>query len=87
MCNAWTLPQERYNAEWIRNHGYGVMLRSFDEINRAVTEMLEPGSMFRHNVAQYFNCAVFEVVDILRQLVDEPHLPASGTSDATPSSP
>ncbi|MBZ5627514.1 MAG: galactosyldiacylglycerol synthase [Acidobacteriia bacterium] len=87
VCNAWTLPQERYNAEWIRNHGYGVMLRSFDEINRAVTEMLEPGSMFRHNVAQYFNCAVFEVVDILRQLVDEPHLPASGTSDATPSSP
>ena len=87
VCNAWTLPQERYNAEWIRNHGYGVMLRSFDEINRAVTERLEPGSMCRHNVAQYFNCAVFEVVDILRQLVDEPHLPASGTSDATPSSP
>ena len=22
-CNAWTLPQERYNAEWIREHGRG----------------------------------------------------------------
>ncbi|MBZ5568420.1 MAG: galactosyldiacylglycerol synthase [Acidobacteriia bacterium] len=82
-CNAWTLPQERYNAEWIQNNGYGIMLRSFDDINRAVTEMLEPGAMYPGNVAQYFNCAVFEVIDILQQIIDEPHLPASGTSDAT----
>ncbi len=83
VCNAWTLPQERYNAEWIRSNRFGIVLRSFDDINRALAEMLGPGAMFRPNVAQYFNCAVFEVVDILQQIMDEPHLPVSGASDAT----
>ncbi|MBZ5510951.1 MAG: hypothetical protein LAN70_07245 [Acidobacteriia bacterium] len=83
VCNAWTLPQERYNAEWIRSNRFGIVLRSFDDINRALAEMLGPGAMFRPNVAQYFNCAVFEVVDILQQIVDESHLPASGASDGT----
>ena len=83
VCNAWTLPQERYNAEWIRNNRYGIVLRSFGDINRAVAEMLTPGALYRRNVAQYFNCAVFEVVDILQQIIDEPHLPASEVSDAT----
>jgi UDP-N-acetylglucosamine:LPS N-acetylglucosamine transferase len=84
VCNAWTLPQERYNAEWIRSNRFGIVLRSFDDINRAVAEMLDPGATFRPNVAQYFNCAVFEVVDILQQIMDESHLPASGASDANP---
>jgi hypothetical protein len=39
--------------------------------------------MDRRNVAQYFSCAVFEVVGILQQIVDEPHLPALGVGDAT----
>ena len=84
-CNAWTLPQERYNAEWVQNNGYGIMLRSFRDIDRAVVELLGPGAKVRHNVAQYFNCAVFEVVDILQNIMNEPHLPASGKSDATAS--
>jgi 1,2-diacylglycerol 3-beta-galactosyltransferase len=85
VCNAWTLPQERYNAEWIRSNRFGIVLRSFGGINRALAEMLGPGAMFRPNVAQYFNCAVFEVVDILQQIMDEPHLPASGASGGSPS--
>jgi glycosyl transferase family 28 len=83
VCNAWTLPQERYNADWIRSNRYGIVLRSFDDINRALAAMLEPGAVFRSNVAQYFNCAVFEVVDILQQIMDEPQLPVSGARNAT----
>ncbi|MBZ5631281.1 MAG: galactosyldiacylglycerol synthase [Acidobacteriia bacterium] len=86
VCNAWTLPQERYNADWIRSNRYGIVLRSFADINRAATELLDPVAMYRRNVAQYFNCAVFEVVDILQQIIDQPRLPASGVSDATVSS-
>jgi 1,2-diacylglycerol 3-beta-galactosyltransferase len=76
VCNAWTLPQERYNADWIGSNRFGIVLRSFADINRALAEMLDPGAMFRHNVAQYFNCAVFEVVDILQQIMDEARLPS-----------
>lgn len=59
------------------------MLRSFADINQAVAEMLEPGAIFRRNVAQYLNCAVFEVVDILQQIMDESRLPTSGARGAS----
>ena len=28
-CNAWTLPQERYNAEWVTEKRVGIVLKSF----------------------------------------------------------
>src|SRR5919108_460054 len=28
-CNAWTLPQERYNAEWVKEKNVGIVLKSF----------------------------------------------------------
>ena len=40
--NAWTLPQERYNAEWVREHGAGIVLPNFRGIARAVEELLIP---------------------------------------------
>jgi 1,2-diacylglycerol 3-beta-galactosyltransferase len=70
-CNAWTLPQERYNAEWIRERGVGVALRSFREIGPAVEQMLAPGVLDRHRerVAKIENRAVFEIAEILARLV------------------
>lgn len=66
-CNSWTLPQERYNAEWIREHGVGVALRSFRQIGPAVEAMLAPGAMenYRAHVRKMDNRAVFEIVEIL----------------------
>src|SRR5579864_3885735 len=40
-CNAWTLPQERYNAQWIRERDVGVVLKSFRDIDSGVRELLE----------------------------------------------
>jgi len=31
-CNAWTLPQERYNTEWVREKRVGIVLRNFRQI-------------------------------------------------------
>ena len=42
--NAWTLPQERYNAEWVREMGVGIVLPNFRGIARAVEELLEPAA-------------------------------------------
>ena len=33
-CNAWTLPQERYNTEWVVEKEVGVVLRNFTKIKR-----------------------------------------------------
>ncbi len=71
-CNAWTLPQERYNAEWIHRNHYGVVMRSFREMDHAVADILHPDSTYRYNVTHYWNSAVFEVVEVLQQIMNDP---------------
>jgi 1,2-diacylglycerol 3-beta-galactosyltransferase len=69
--NAWTLPQERYNTEWIRQMQVGVVLKSFREINAGLGELLDPAKFarFRSNAAEIKNRAVFEIPDILERLL------------------
>ena len=43
--NAWTLPQERYNTEWIREKQVGVVLPSFRAIDAGLRELLEPSQL------------------------------------------
>ena len=68
--NAWTLPQERYNAEWIREQGIGIVLRNFRGIAGAVNELLEPAAYerFRAATARLENRAVFEIPEILERI-------------------
>ncbi len=60
--NAWNLPQERYNTEWVREQQVGLVLRNFRQIGRAVGELLEPGTYaaMRARAAALTNRAVFE---------------------------
>ncbi len=72
-CNAWTLPQERYNAEWVKEKGVGIVLKSFEEVAEGVKRMLDPTALaaFRANVAAQRNRAVFEIPEILAKLLGE----------------
>ena len=69
--NAWTLPQERYNTDWIREMQVGVVLPSFREIDRGLAELLDPANFarFRANAAAIKNRAVFEIPEILDSLL------------------
>jgi 1,2-diacylglycerol 3-beta-galactosyltransferase len=69
-CNAWTLPQERYNAEWVLEMGVGVVLPNFRRIARAVEELLAPDAYqrFREATGRLQNRAVFEIPDILERI-------------------
>jgi 1,2-diacylglycerol 3-beta-galactosyltransferase len=69
---AFTLPQERYNAEWIREKQVGIVLRSFSKIREGVETLLEPGRLarFRLNAAAIENRALFECADILHHIWD-----------------
>ncbi len=68
--NAWTLPQERYNAEWVLETGIGIVLPNFRGIARAVEELLEPAAYqrFRDATVRLENRAVFEIPEILEQI-------------------
>jgi UDP-N-acetylglucosamine:LPS N-acetylglucosamine transferase len=71
-CNSKTLPQERYNAEWVTEKGYGIVVPSFKEIAPAVQRLLQSATLdeFRRKVSEYSNRALFEVPMILEQCAE-----------------
>jgi hypothetical protein len=69
--NAWTLPQERYNAEFVRESEVGVVVDNFADIAQAVSELLEPQNYarFKANAAAMNNRAIFEIPEALEKLL------------------
>src|SRR6266404_3753264 len=83
-CNAWTLPQERYNAEWVKEKGVGIVLNGFEQVVQGVNQMLDPAALaaFRRNVAALENRAIFEIPEILARLLGESHSDGRRTTPA-----
>ena len=73
--NAWTLPQERYNADWIVEKQVGLVLRSFRFIVQAVAELLQPENYrrFHATAAAIENRAVYEIPEILEKILGSPN--------------
>jgi 1,2-diacylglycerol 3-beta-galactosyltransferase len=71
--NARTLPQERYNADWVLAKQVGLVGRDFGQIAQTVEELLEPGNLarFRSNAAAVNNRAVFEIPNILNEIMEK----------------
>jgi hypothetical protein len=80
--NAWTLPQERYNAAWVSEKRVGIVLKSFREVVEGVRQMLEPARLaeFRRNVAALDNRAIFEIPEMLARLLGQPSETAERSS-------
>ena len=69
--NAFTLPQERYNTEWVDRQQVGMVLPNFRQIGPAVERLLEPETYtrLRANAAALVNRAVFEIPDVLEKIL------------------
>ncbi|MEO8128464.1 MAG: glycosyltransferase [Bryobacteraceae bacterium] len=69
--NAWTLPQERFNTDWVLEKGVGLVLKNFTEIESAVQRLLSPDvfAKLKANVDAIENRAVFEIPDILEGIM------------------
>ncbi|MFZ0702372.1 MAG: glycosyltransferase [Candidatus Acidiferrales bacterium] len=69
-CNAWTLPQERYNARWVIERNVGLSLKSFRELVPAVERLLDPQTFasYRRNAGLHPNRAVFEIPGFLEEI-------------------
>jgi len=76
-CNSKTLPQERYNAEWVTEKGYGIVVPSFKKIAPAVQRLLQNATFdeFRRKASEYSNRALFEVPIILEQCAENTTAP------------
>lgn len=68
-CNSRTLPQERYNAQWVTENGFGIVVKSFREIASSVERLLQSSTFMqlRRNASTYANRALFEVPAILEK--------------------
>jgi UDP-N-acetylglucosamine:LPS N-acetylglucosamine transferase len=71
--SARTMPQERYNAAWVLEKEVGLVVPSFRNIDRAVEKLLSPQhfSRLRANASAIENRAVFEIADILSEVLDK----------------
>jgi UDP-N-acetylglucosamine:LPS N-acetylglucosamine transferase len=70
--NAWTMPQERYNSEWVEENGVGVVLDSFKSIREGVAQVTAQAESYRACVGRIHNRAVFEIPEILEQILAAP---------------
>jgi 1,2-diacylglycerol 3-beta-galactosyltransferase len=71
--NSWTLPQERYNADWVREKQVGLVVGNFREIRSAVDQLLEPATLasYRANAAAIRNRALYEIPEILENILEQ----------------
>jgi len=78
-CNAWTLPQERYNAEWVSEKQVGTVVRNFNGIDGAIARLIEPATLerYRANVAALNNRAVFEIPTMLEEIFERSGSPTA----------
>jgi UDP-N-acetylglucosamine:LPS N-acetylglucosamine transferase len=68
--NAWTMPQERWNTQWVQDNGLGVVERSFAQVQRAVNEVKRQLPEYRARVQAVQNQAVFEVPRVLQRILE-----------------
>ncbi len=68
--NSWTLPQERYNADWVREQKVGIVLQNLRDVDDAVKSLLSNGLLkeMQENIGRMDNRAVFEIPAILEEI-------------------
>lgn len=69
--NAWTMPQERWNTEWVKSQHLGCVVPSFAKIGLAVDGVVTNLQQLQQNVARLDNQAIFEAVHVLRQIMTQ----------------
>jgi UDP-N-acetylglucosamine:LPS N-acetylglucosamine transferase len=70
--NAFTMPQERYNTQWVEENAVGVVLDSFKSIREGVARVAANIELYRAGVRAIRNRAVFEIPDILERILAAP---------------
>jgi 1,2-diacylglycerol 3-beta-galactosyltransferase len=79
--NTWTMPQERYNIDWVKENNAGIVLESFRSVREGVAEIVSRLAEFRASMSHIQNRAVFEIPEILERIMQtEEHYELSAPS-------
>ncbi len=78
--NVWTMPQERYNTDWVEENDAGLVLDSFRSVCPAVSALIAQMAGYRASVSRIHNRAVYEIPEILGGILAAgQHRPSSRT--------
>lgn len=81
--NAFTMPQERFNTDWVAAQGLGRVLESWRQVDQAVPQLIDRLPAYRAAVGRVHNRAVYEVVALIERLLQQPPaLPQPGPAAA-----
>jgi UDP-N-acetylglucosamine:LPS N-acetylglucosamine transferase len=69
VLNSWTMPQERYNAQWLREQGVGLVIPALAALPAAVDAMIRRLPDLRAAALRLDNRAVFEIPEVFEQLL------------------
>ena len=71
--NFWTLPQERYNTQWLKELGVGTVLNTFNHVESAVKDLFEEDNLrkIQARLAGMDNRAIFEIPPVLESILSE----------------
>lgn len=72
--NAWTMPQERWNTDFIRDNRLGCVVPSIAGIAQAAHKVMANLNLYRDRVRQFDNRALFEVASLIESLIEEPQV-------------
>lgn len=67
--NAWTMPQERYCTDWVRDNGLGLVLPSFKDVAAAVQELTPQLPRFKDAAQRVRNSAAQDVPVLLERIL------------------
>jgi len=67
--NVWTMPQERYNTDWVQERGAGMVLDSFRAVREGVFALTARIDEYRAAVARIQNRAIFEIPAMLGEIL------------------
>jgi hypothetical protein len=70
-CNRRTVAHEIANVNWVRQYQLGIVIESFQNIDKAVGEMLDPTKFkeLQSNTVSLKNRAVFEIPEMLKKIL------------------
>lgn len=72
--NAWTMPQERYNTQWIRERGVGIVIPSLRGIRKNISLLIDNLEQFKTSVSSIKNNALYEVIEVFARQLNEQDL-------------
>ncbi|SEA75376.1 glycosyltransferase [Variovorax sp. YR216] len=78
--NRWTLPQERYNTQWVRERGLGIVCSSFTGVDEAAAELIRHLDRYQSATRKVRNRALFELPVMLEGILSRAERPLPGVS-------